>query len=153
MVMEMRFGLVLVIVSLVLISGCVTSNGSNQTQDNQSNQTQDLVLEVSEVLANKDQYLGKPVSVKGLVSNGPAICTQIFCSPNEPCCNSCAADIVIGDKISIRGELGGKAIGCGGNECDLNCGSFEPGKSYKVTGGLTEEYGQLYIDLESFEQL
>ena len=91
------------------------------------------------------------VKVRSLVWPGPASCSGNWCAQDDPCCNTCFAQLFAGVKdagIVLMGK--GLAIGCQGNECDLGqgcsgpdgcdlskvCNPLVPGVVYWIWGGL-----------------
>ena len=102
-------------------------------------------ITVSDVLADPRAYDGKRVTITGNVFAGPAFCTQLACSPSNPCCNSCGADQNLYDGSNWAGSDGlslrrdGEMFGCGGDECTVadSC-TVESGR-YEVVGTVSVE--------------
>lgn len=120
---------------LVLASGCVQ------------------VLAADYVVANKNNFMGREISVSGEVAAGNIMCTLIAC--DIPCCNACGGSLALkgsSGKIEIRGAYEGRPVGCFGNDCGLECYPMREERKYSVEGILKESYGELYIELKSFSE-
>lgn len=79
---------------------------------------------VAEVLADPRAFDGHFIAIKGVFDPGAAMCTKLGCSPTNPCCNNCGADMrVFDDRDQVATGLGiylsedGANLGCQGNEC------------------------------------
>jgi hypothetical protein len=87
------------------------------------------VVTVEELRNNPDQWDGERVSIDGYINTGYAICTQMACTVDNPCCNSCGASQTLDDDQNSGTREGltlvkdGETIGCGGNNCTYldNC--------------------------------
>lgn len=119
------------------------------------------VATVAELEANPAAYEGKRVSIDGYLNTSYAICTQMACTQENPCCNSCGASQKLDDhQLTTNGGLeligaDGGTYGCGGNNCDYadNCTVDEDGK-VRVLGTLeVGEFGQLIFSVEEIEPL
>lgn len=104
---------------------------------------------VAEVLTDPQGFDGRFIAVKGVLDANAPYCTKLACSPANPCCNNCGADIRLYDDASQFGTEGiytseeGTHLGCGGNECTWadNC-AVEPGNHwvagwFYLEGGMT----------------
>jgi hypothetical protein len=88
----------------------------------------------NDVLANPQSYDGRDVVITGYLRQGPAICTEMACSADDPCCNACNAAMVI-DQLEIQG------LGCGGDSCKLECNAPD-GANVQLWGTITwDGYG------------
>jgi hypothetical protein len=105
-----------------------------------------VALTGAELFANPDAFVGSKVWLTGDAEVGFAICTQIACSPEFPCCNSCGAGI---DMDLGAGELGMSGLGCGGNECTVldNC-DYSQGAAFTAWGTLQQSFGTLRLEVE-----
>src|SRR3989338_11677751 len=109
------------LIALVLASGCVQ------------------VLSADYVVANKNNFINKEIAVSGEAAAGNIMCTLIACAPENPCCNACGGSLVLeggSERIEIRGTYQGKAAGCFGNDCRLECYPMQSGSKYSVEGIL-----------------
>lgn len=100
-------------------------------------------------------FTGNPVylKVEASVRVGPAACTFLPCPENSPCCNTCFAPLVIGNKafwIPLLGQ--GIAFGCQGSECDysLTCSPMIPGEWYWIWGTLSLIGGEVQFFVDAF---
>lgn len=100
------------------------------------------------VISSSEALIGEEISVNAEVREGPQACSQAYCGPENPCCNSCSAPLYIGSGERIR--LEGENIGCSGNNCALNCAP-QAGKEYVLRGELGNDSG-LFLEVESFEE-
>ncbi|MFO0745756.1 MAG: hypothetical protein U1F43_08790 [Myxococcota bacterium] len=105
---------------------------------------------VAEILADPKAFDGHYVAVKGIIDARAAMCTKLGCSPANPCCNSCGANLALYDdkaqmetSSGIIAEEDGAALSCGGNECTWrdNC-AVAPGNAwaagwFRLDGGVT----------------
>src|SRR3989344_6019715 len=129
-ILYIMWRLVTLFLILVLVAGCVSTEQS---------------LSVSSVLNNTEKYLDKEISVTGKASVYGLRCTKVFCSEDNPCCNDCGGSLALeesGKKLPIDG------VSCKGNECEQDCGSFEIGKEYTITGFLKQEEGEFSLKYE-----
>lgn len=114
------------------------------------------VLTPEELLADKDFFLDKNVTVKGIANIGSMICTLLVCPETNPCCNACGGNLILEDKISkitIIGNYQNKSVGCSGDNCKQICYPLDKGKMYKVSGIWKKEYDEYYLYLTSFQQI
>ncbi len=114
---------------------------------------------VAELEANPTEWDGVRVNIDGHIQNEPAICTQMACPPENPCCNQCGAGQVLVDGASATGaslvlEQNGETFACGGNNCDYdqNC-TVDPTGKYRVVGVFRTGQYQNMIEVESYERL
>jgi len=131
-------GMLILLIVLVLASGCI----------------QGAEVSIKNLTENREQYKGKEINVSGVADAGRTMCTLIFCSEENPCCNSCSGNSVLKDgeyAIEIRGEYNGKVVGCSGDNCNISCYPMERGKKYKVTGIFEKENEDYYLELKNFE--
>ena len=113
---------------IVLVAGCVSTEQS---------------LSVSTVLQNPEKYLEEQISVKGLAAAYKLRCTDLMCTEDNPCCNTCGGSLALeesGKKLPLEG------ISCKGNNCEQKCGSFEIGKEYTITATLKNVDGELLLN-------
>lgn len=109
---------------------------------------------VDEVLANPAAFAGEYVAIDGFVNHTFAICTQLACSPENPCCNSCGAGQLLfdaeGERASDRGlrlldsERG--EYHCGGNNCSVGDSCTVPNTEHRVFGFV--RYNDGFLELE-----
>lgn len=77
------------------------------------------------------------VKVSETVWVGSPSCSLIECPEDDPCCNTCFAQLFIGDaKLPIVLLGRDTMFGCQGTECDIqtSCEPLEPGVRYRVWG-------------------
>ena len=98
-----------------------------------------------ELFADPDAFVGKQIALKGTARLGFPICTQLACSPEFPCCNSCGAGIELD---TGAGTLEVSGIGCGGNNCDVmqNC-DYEMGEEFIAWGTLDSIFGFIHLEV------
>lgn len=80
---------------------------------------------------------GTYVKVEALLTIGSPMCTTLACAEGNLCCNSCFAQLLVGNLDSPYVLVGnGFDIGCVGNECTYSnqCIPFQPGKYYWIWG-------------------
>lgn len=117
------------------------------------------VATVDEIAANPTDYDGMRVSIDGYVNIGPAICTQMACTPDDPCCNSCGASQVLADTESAFDGIDlmkdGETMGCGGDSCDYvdNCGLDATGKTRVVGRVEVGGFGTTTLHIEEMTAL
>ena len=104
--------------------------------------------------ADPTAYDGRAVRVVDEPHAGPAACTRRGCSPQDPCCNTCSAALVIGQNINLE-RAGGSPMGCRGNECNWEgqCDEFpaQNGGRYEFLGTFSvDRFGSTRLTLDSF---
>ena len=112
-------------------------------------------LTPQQVLHQKDSLLGKSITVEGIAAIGLERCTLMACTQEQPCCNSCAANLILtgdGANITVSGEWEGKEVGCEGNDCGLTCWPLEEGKRYSVSGIWNSSLGEYSLELKAFSE-
>lgn len=79
------------------------------------------VITLGELEASPATWHNQLVEISGQASAGPAMCTKMFCGPQNPCCNSCNAPLVFQNENGPAIALSG--LTCQGNECNYmnNC--------------------------------
>ena len=99
-----------------------------------------------ELAADVDAFLGQKIWLTGDSKPGFPICTQLACSIENPCCNSCGAGIEM-DLGPIDLEMSG--IGCGGNNCEVmnNC-EYGFGETFSAWGTLKEDFGLVRLEID-----
>lgn len=63
---------------------------------------------------------GQVITVVGTATVGAVICTSRPCSPEDPCCNDCAASVRLEDAVLV-GSPCFEMPGCTGTECGVVC--------------------------------
>ena len=86
---------------------------------------------VAEILAQPADFDGRFVFIDAQVGHGYALCTQMACSPEAPCCNTCGAEQQLFDADMTPGQVQGLTLegaegehyGCSGDSCGYgdNC--------------------------------
>ncbi len=74
---------------------------------------------VAQLEADPRAYADRRVRVTAVPTAGPAYCTRMGCSVENPCCNRCGSSFRIGANIGL-GDATGRAWGCSGNDCNQN---------------------------------
>lgn len=100
----------------------------------------------AELAADPSAFVNQRVWLTGVAQTSFPICTQLACSPANPCCNSCGAGITMAmDSFEI--EMSN--IGCGGNNCDVlaNC-EYGNGVGFSAWGTVTELFGTLFLEVD-----
>lgn len=49
-----------------------------------------IVYDVDEVIDNTSKFFGQEIKAKGKFTLNDVVCTQQFCPPSQPCCNTCS---------------------------------------------------------------
>ena len=95
-------------------------------------------IKVADLEKNAAAYDGKTITVVAEPRAGSPICTKMACSPQNPCCNRCGANFVIGTTpIRLLNADPNAAFGCSGNDCGLDtCTPFgqDHNGDYAFTG-------------------
>lgn len=101
-------------------------------------------LSVQDVLARPDQWLGKPIRVRGWALFIPAQ-TALACDESTRCCNEAWGDLLLipgrdsfADDPQAAISIGG--LVCGGDECTITCTPFNPESAgaFEFVGTLAE---------------
>jgi|GEM_PF-1498289 len=99
----------------------------------------------ADIINDPEEYAGEPTALTGTLELGPAYCTRMACSVDNPCCNSCGA----GFKLNVPGGQVELDIGCSGNECTYmdNC-PYDDGETVTVWGEGQVLFGAASLDVE-----
>ncbi len=118
---------IILILFLIIItfSGCV-----EEKSEKKINEKDEIISSISYLINHSEEYINKTITIEGTVTMGPTTCTMMMCPPENPCCNSCGAQLVLYDNTSMIDTSGS----CGGTECNMTCSPLELHKTYKVTG-------------------
>ncbi|MFB6158931.1 MAG: hypothetical protein ABEJ95_04730 [Candidatus Nanohalobium sp.] len=108
------------------------------------------VYTVDEVIEAKESLEGQTLSVKGETVKGSVMCTKMYCTDENPCCNICSSSVKLKGNKSIA--LEGEDIGCSGTNCEMNC-TPTTGKRYIVTGILKQQNSHPYIETSSLRRV
>ena len=107
-------------------------------------------LSPDEVVNNSESLVGQNVTIRGIVQMSNFVtCTEEECSEDNPCCNSCTAELELTGKES-RIAISGKDIGCSGDICSLTCEPMLVGNTYDVNGVLKGSPSNFYLEVENF---
>jgi len=107
---------------------------------------------LSDLAAAPDLHDQKTVVVLGTVKTDVAAvtCTDLECPPEDPCCNECAARLVIEDGDAGVGLRAGEVspVGCSGTNCDYldNCQPFAPDQDIRLWGTFTADPPAIEVD-------
>jgi len=113
-------------------------------------------VDFEDLFADPGAYDGASIAVYGKAGVGMAMCTLMACFPDNPCCNSCGASLMVrGENPSHKLTLmdGQVAqVGCSGTECDFmdNCKPLEPGNQYTVWGVFSIPWNEPSLGLDGF---
>ena len=96
------------------------------------------IFSPSEVFKKSKVLEGKVIKVKGTVRGGvPMACTQRYCPPEDPCCNSCSWTLwLVNENVAGEGiQIVGEGAACSGTNCEAtSCWPLQLGKKYIVKG-------------------
>jgi hypothetical protein len=93
------------------------------------------------------------LKVKAQAWMGPASCTFLKCPEDDPCCNTCFAQLFIGTEFLPIVLLGqGLVFGCQGSECNMEgeCRPMDPGDWYWVWGTASIQGGKAQFRVDGF---
>ena len=132
--------------SIILLAGCYSVDRQDET-----------VLSPQAVLANKDTLIDQVITVRGTVAPSMLVlCTLMACPAENPCCNSCGADLQLcenGSCITVSGDEAGLQVGCSGNECGLTCTPVQEGTVHNISGVWRKKASNEYVlELRSVSQ-
>ncbi len=96
---------------------------------------------------NSETLKNQKVKIKGNLAKGPSMCTQMACTGNNTCCNTCSSSVYLGEDRQIL--LKGENIGCSGTNCEMNC-TPETDQKYTVKGVLSESAKGLGLEVENY---
>ncbi len=98
-----------------------------------------------QIMDNRDEFLGKEITLRGNISMTKSKCTKQMCREDNPCCNICSAELILNQEdASIKIE--GESIGCRGNNCAMNCTPKE-NHLYTIKGIFKGDF----IEISSYE--
>ncbi len=84
--------------------------------------TPTATLTAEETLAEASMRDGTIVEVVGTATRTPYACTELPCPKENPCCNTCAADIIVDGVLPLAADACfGPRVGCAGTECAQTC--------------------------------
>lgn len=109
-------------------------------------------ITITEALNNASQLQNQTVTLEGKAVAGLTMCTQIACSDQNPCCNTCQASLKLTNgknSIQLRFPENG---GCSGTNCQLNCTPLNQGENYTVTGQIKTRYGQTILETKHYQK-
>lgn len=112
--------------------------------------SEEKVYSVEEALNNYQELKGQSIILNGEIVQGKSVCTQVYCGPENPCCNSCSAPLELrnGTEIALTGD----EIGCSGNSCSLNCTPIK-GKIYRVEGEIQNQNGRKSFQVSDYREV
>jgi hypothetical protein len=61
------------------------------------------------------------VDVVATASIGPVNCTRRACPSENPCCNTCTADLLLDGQLPLVPGACAARVGCSGDECNVVC--------------------------------
>ncbi len=131
---------------MLALAGCYSPDRPNNA-----------VLSPQTVLANTDQLLNRMITVRGTATPSlRMLCTLMACSAENPCCNTCGAELQLcesGSCITVSGDEAGIQVGCSGNDCGVTCSPFLQGTVQQVSGVWRKRaYGEYVLELRSVSQ-
>ncbi|MFB6180321.1 MAG: hypothetical protein ABEJ93_00425 [Candidatus Nanohalobium sp.] len=95
---------------------------------------------------------GRRVVWTGKAVRGQELCTMMYCGDENPCCNTCGADVMLkvnGSKVRITGK---GVEGCSGNNCRMNC-TPQTGRNYRVEGRFINNSDEKVLKVDNLEVL
>lgn len=105
------------------------------------------ISSIEYLVNHSEEFINKTICVTGTVDHGPGVFLAYMCPPDDPCCQSSSADLL------LYGETGKIKISngyCFGDNCgNWECSPLELNKKYKVIGNWTNDG----LKLISFEQI
>ncbi len=126
------------------------------SSDNSDKAIFNYVITPKEVWRNKQNLVGNKIYIRGVVDIHMKVCTGNYCRDQKPCCQDCVSGL--GFKINEENYLvfydedyNNKSVGCSGNNCNLNCYPFIPGKEYTVFVKLFQIENRFLLELLSVE--
>ncbi|MCC7386803.1 MAG: hypothetical protein IT384_33515 [Deltaproteobacteria bacterium] len=81
----------------------------------------DATLTASSALSALGTWDGHVVDVVGTATATAQTCTDIACTPANPCCNRCTAELRIDHLLPLAPGPCAASVGCTGDECGLVC--------------------------------
>lgn len=81
----------------------------------------DATLTASSALSALGTWDGHVVDVVGTATAAQETCTEIACTPANPCCNRCTAELRIDHLLPLASGPCATSVGCTGDECGLVC--------------------------------
>lgn len=104
-------------------------------------------VSASVALARAD-LRGQVVAVIDAAEASPPACDPSACPPEEPCCNTCRAEVRLGGVLPIAGsECLELSTGCVGSSCGLVCVPPVFGFSERFVGRLQTEDGEVVLQV------
>lgn len=147
----------LLLVYALIMAHCKSSiSADNSTEE---------IRSLAEVIERADELEGQAITINGTVRVGRLIqnadgslrfqgaaCTRMACAPANPCCNSCHSGVSIVEGVhglTLTGSWQGEAVGCHGNECELQCNP-ESNAEHTLTGRLERDVitGEIMLRIE-----
>ena len=116
-------------------------------------------LTVSELLQNREKYLGQVVSVRANLREQGRNCTQLDCPDTPDCCNTCGSSLVLSDRSvfdfpsRISGDAGvlrlektdwkssGPVFRCHGDRSKMCCTISGVDSPITANGTFSDKYG------------
>lgn len=108
------------------------------------------IYSVHKAVNNYEDLNDKPIILQGKIIQSQAVCTQIYCGPENPCCNTCSASVELENGTSV--PLMGDKIGCSGNSCSLNC-TPSKGENYRFEGQLDKENNRIIFEVKDYREV
>jgi hypothetical protein len=99
-------------------------------------------LTASAAVARAAALAGRVLEVSGLLGTGPESCTEIACSIDNPCCNTCFAALALDAVLPVEASNCLPNVGCSGDECGLVCRPAVLGTPGVYVGRLHHDRGQ-----------
>ncbi|MBN1609921.1 MAG: hypothetical protein JW940_25045 [Polyangiaceae bacterium] len=107
----------------------------------------------AELTSDFDEYVGRNIAVVTTVRSASEGCTQLWCTEDNPCCNTCGAEYVVGGTaITLDSGETGSRFGCYGTECDYldSCSPLELNVEYVLWGSLASETYRDWMLVEGY---
>ena len=88
-------------------------------------------IDEDDLAAQVQSLNGTVIAVVGTATVGEQRCSSIPCPLDNPCCNTCSAELTIGG-VALGESDCFMAPGCTGNECELTCRPNEAGDAIYI---------------------
>ncbi len=92
-------------------------------------------MNTKQLFLSKESYLNQEIQIEVTPQVYKKLCTHQLCPEEEPCCNSCSAQLSINYNEEIIPIIG---TTCSGNNCELSCEPIKQNQEKIIKGKLTE---------------
>lgn len=96
-----------------------------------------LALTASAAVTRAELLAGQLIEVSGLPTQGELSCTDDVCGEEEPCCNTCQAEVSVDGILRLEASACFAIVpGCSGSECAVVCRPALLGVPQRFVGWL-----------------